>query len=114
MAYNDRTTLKPQYGVGQVNTFATQVYGWMTVGLALTALVAWFIFKSGLYTAVLPFWWVTALGTFAIALAISSSLNKISFSGLATLFLAYSALEGVFFGSILPGFAAAFGGQIIW
>ncbi|MCH9634407.1 MAG: Inner membrane protein YbhL [Chlamydiae bacterium] len=114
MAYNDRITIKPQSGVGQVNTFATQVYGWMTAGLALTAFVAWFIYKTGLYHAVLPFWWITAIGTFAIAMTISSRLNQISFSGLATLFLAYSALEGVFFGSVLPGFAAAFGGQIIW
>lgn len=112
--YNDRRTFRSPSNVGQVNTFATQVYGWMTIGLALTAFVAWFIFKSGLYHAILPFWWVTAIGTFALGMCFSTMINKLSFTGLATLFLAYSALEGVFFGSVLPGFAAAFGGQIIW
>ncbi len=112
--YNDRTTLSSQSGVGQVNTFATQVYGWMTIGLSLTAFVAWFVFKSGLYHAILPFWWVAAIGTFGIGMCFSTMINKLSFSGLACLFLGYSVLEGVIFGSVLPGFAAAFGGQIIW
>lgn len=114
MAIFDRIYPKSQSDVGQVNTFATQVYGWMTIGLSVTAFVAWFIFQSGLYTKILPFWWITAIGTFVIGMAISTRMNRISFSGLATLFIAYSALQGVFFGSVLPGFAAAFGGQIIW
>lgn len=114
MAIHDRNYLRSQTSVGQVNTFATQVYGWMTIGLSVTAFVAWFIFKTGIYAALLPFWWVTALGTFAIAMAISTRINRISFSNLATLFLTYAVLQGISFGSILPGFAAAFGGQIIW
>lgn len=114
MSFNDRNTIRATSTTTQINTFATQVYSWMTIGLGVTAFVAWFIFKTGLYHAILPFWWVTALGTMGIAMAISSSINRISFSGLATLFLSYSALEGVFFGSILPGFASVFGGQVIW
>ncbi len=114
MAIQDRNYLKSPSSVGQINTFATQVYAWMTVGLGVTAFIAWFIFKTGLYAKILPFWWVCALGTFAIAMSISTLIQRISFSSLAALFIAYSAIEGIFFGSILPGFAAAFGGHIIW
>lgn len=112
MSIHDRNYVKTT--TAQINTFATQVYSWMTIGLGVTAFVAWFVFKTGLYQAILPFWWVTAIGTFVIAMNISSRINRISFSGLASLFIAYSALEGVFFGSVLPGFAAMFGGQVIW
>ncbi len=116
MAIYDRQYVKPRSReeIQNVNTFATQVYGWMTIGLAFTAFIAWFVFRTGLYVKLMPFWWVTALGTFIIAMAISSSIQRISFTGLATLFMAYSGLEGVFFGTALPGFAAAFGGGVIW
>ncbi len=32
-----------------VQAFMSQVYGWMTVGLLLTAFVAWYSVSSGLY-----------------------------------------------------------------
>ncbi len=117
MTFNNRNTIESSSSradTSHVNTFATQVYGWMSVGLALTAFIAWFVFKTGLYAKLLPFWWVTAIGTFAIAMMISSRMSSLSFTGLASLFLGYAALEGIFFGCMLPGFAAAFGGQVIW
>lgn len=114
MSFHERNYVNARPSATQINTFATQVYAWMTVGLSLTAFVAWFVFSTGLYKALLPFWWVTSLGTFLIGMSMSTMIQRISFSGLATLFLAYSALQGIFFGSVLPGFAAAFGGQIIW
>ena len=53
-------------------------------------------------------------GTLGIAMAINFSINRISIAGAAGLFLLYAALEGVLFGTILPVFAAAYGGQVIW
>ncbi len=117
MSFNNRNIFKsaaPQVDTATVNTFATQVYGWMSIGLALTAFVAWFVFKTGLYIKLYPYWWVMAIGTFIISMSMVSMINKLSFTALAGLFLSYTALEGVFFGCLLPGYAAAFGGQIIW
>ncbi|MCH9632824.1 MAG: Inner membrane protein YbhL [Chlamydiae bacterium] len=117
MSFNQRNVFKstkPQVSVEGVNSFATQVYGWMSVGLALTAFVAWFTFKTGLYIKLMPFWWVTAIGTFLISMGMVSMINRLSFTALAGMFLSYASLQGIFFGCMLPGYAAAFGGQIIW
>jgi len=97
-----------------VSSFASRVYGWMTIGLLLTAAISMLMYQTGAYIAFLPFWWVAALGTFGIGLAINFLVQRLSFTGLAGLFLAYSGLQGVFFGTILPLYAAAFGGQVIW
>lgn len=97
-----------------VSSFATKVYAWMAIGLALTALVAYGVFKSGLYLSLLPYWWMLAFGTLGIAMAISTMLQKLSVPALALLFIAYAAMEGVFFGTLLPSYAAAYGGGVIW
>lgn len=96
------------------NSFATKVYAWMAIGLALTAVIAYAIFKSGLYVALMPYWWVLAFATLGIALIASSMIQKLSVPALALLFIAYAAIEGVFFGTLLPSYAAAYGGGVIW
>lgn len=100
--------------IEQTNSFAQRVYGWMTLGLLTTALVAFGVVKSGLVMALLPYWWLTALGTLGIAMAINGMMHRIQFSTMATLFLVYSGLQGVFFGTFLPLYAAAFGGEVVW
>lgn len=97
-----------------IATFSNRVYGWMTVGLALTAAIALFVYASGLYVALMPFWWIWAFGTLGIAIAINATIQKSSVATMTGLFLAYAALEGLFFGTVLPGFAAAYGGGAIW
>lgn len=97
-----------------IGSFSSRVYGWLSIGLALTALVAYFIYQSGAYLKLLPFWWVLAFGTLGIAMVINFAIKKISIPTMAMLYLAYAGLEGVFFGTILPAFAAAHGGQVIW
>lgn len=97
-----------------VNTFAGRVYGWMSIGLGFTAVIAYLIFRSGAYMALMPFWWVWAFGTFGVAMAINAGLNRFSIPTVVTLFLAYAGLEGILFGTILPVFAAAYGGGVIW
>lgn len=107
---NSRNTVEVQ----AVNTFTTQVYGWMTIGLALTAFIAWFVYQTGAFIKLMPFWWVTAFGTLGIAMAINAGIKRFAFSTMVFLFLAYAALEGLFFGTVLPVYAAAYGGQVIW
>lgn len=102
------------YDREQASQFSSRVYGWMSIGLAVTAAIAYAIYASGAYMVLMPFWWVWTFGTLGIAMAINFSINRISIAGAAGLFLLYAALEGVLFGTILPVFAAAYGGQVIW
>jgi FtsH-binding integral membrane protein len=97
-----------------LNAFTTKVYGWMSIGLAFTALVAYFVYATEAYQKLVSFWWFFGIATFSIALIISTAIERLSVPFLALLFLAYSGLEGVFFGILLPGFAKAFGGEVIW
>ena len=111
MALYDRTTI---HDAGQISSFTSRVYGWMTAGLGLTATVAYMLWKSGVYMTLMPFWWLWAFGTLGIAMAINFSINRISIGGMIGLLLAYAGLEGLLFGTMLPLFAAAYGGQVIW
>lgn len=107
----DRQTIYPQT---DVKAFSNRVYGWMALGLSFSAVVAYLIFRSGAYIALMPFWWVWAFGTLGVAMAMNVALHRFSIATVATLFMAYAGLEGIMFGTILPGFAATFGGQVIW
>lgn len=97
-----------------VGSFSSRVYGWMAIGLGLTAVIAYSLYASGIYLKLLPFWWVWSIGLFGVAIAISSSISKISTQGAVALFLTYAGLEGILFGTTLPAFAAAYGGEVIW
>lgn len=97
-----------------VSSFATKVYAWMAIGLALTAIVAYGVFKSGIYISLIPYGWMLAFATLGIALVISSMIQKLSVPALALLFIAYAGIEGVFFGTLLPSYASAYGGGVIW
>ncbi|MFT4552267.1 MAG: FtsH-binding integral membrane protein [Chlamydiales bacterium] len=98
----------------QVSTFATRVYGWMAVGLALTAFIAYTIFKTGAYISILPYAWLCGLATLGIAFTMGGMLERLSFTSMTGLFLSYAAVQGVFFGAVLPIYAASYGGGVIW
>lgn len=109
---NRRTTIQE---VQAVNTFTTQVYGWMTIGLVLTAVIAWAVYYTGLFVKLMPIWWLLGIANFGVALLIQRGLRQNSaFSSLMSLFLTYAGIEGLFFGTLLPVYAASFGGQVIW
>jgi FtsH-binding integral membrane protein len=97
-----------------LSAFTTKVYGWMSIGLAFTALVAYFVYASGAYQKLISYWWFFGIATFGIALVISTAIERLTVPFLALLFLAYAGLEGIFFGILLPGYASAFGGEVIW
>ncbi|MCX6994656.1 MAG: Bax inhibitor-1/YccA family protein [Chlamydiae bacterium] len=97
-----------------VSTFSTKVYGWMSLGLAVTAITAWFIWTTGLYSMLMPFWWLMGLTTLGIGLMISFRLETMQLTTLASLFLAYAFVEGLFFGTVLPAYAISYGGGVIW
>src|SRR2546421_5946608 len=106
------------YGTSAVVArFMNNVYAWMAAGLALTAVVAWWISSQGQYLSTifnrgsLIFLFVVEIG---LVIAISYAVNKIS-AGVATaLFLLYAAINGLTFSAIflvyrLPDIAIAFG-----
>ena len=97
-----------------VGTFSSRVYGWMAIGLGFTASIAYLVFRTGLFMKLMPFWWVITLATFGIAMGFNASVQKFTIGGVVGMFLAYAGLQGLMFGTILPVFAAAYGGQVIW
>lgn len=113
MTLFDRNTIQVQEA-RDVGIFSTRVYGWMAIGLAFTAVIALLIIQTGAYVKLMPLWWLWALGTLGIAVAIQRSVQRSSIQTVVALFLAYAGLEGLMFGTILPAFAAAYGGQVIW
>ncbi|HEV8603913.1 MAG TPA: Bax inhibitor-1/YccA family protein [Tepidisphaeraceae bacterium] len=88
---------------GVVARFMNNVYAWMAAGLALTAVVAWWVstqrqyFATIFHPGTLIFLFVVEIG---LVMAISYAVNKIS-AGVATaLFLLYAAINGLVFSSI--------------
>jgi len=85
-------------------SFLTQVYGWMTSGLAVTALVAWALVANPELMKAL----VGGQGRFLLliglqlgaVIALSAAFQRLSFTAAASLFLLYSALTGVTFSTL--------------
>jgi FtsH-binding integral membrane protein len=83
----------------RVGAFLRVVYGWMCVGLAITAIVAWFIATSpALVMAVAanrPLFWGLVIAQLGIVLVLSSRVQHLAASTASLLFIAYSGLTGV-------------------
>ena len=92
----------------RVTGFLRVVYGWMAVGLTLTAIVAWMVASSEtlVYTIAtnrLLFWglFIAQLG---VVFFLSARVQRLAPGIAATLFLAYSALTGLTFSIILVAY----------
>lgn len=91
-----------------VATFMNAVYAWMCVGLATTAVVAWWvstqpqlmqrIYGSGMYLLLF-------LATLGLVVAITYAINRISAAMATGLFLLYSALMGLLLSGIFVVYA---------
>jgi FtsH-binding integral membrane protein len=83
----------------RVTVFLRAVYGWMAVGLAITAGTAWLIAGSpalvvAIATNRLLFWGL--VGTqFGLVLVLAARVDRLAASTAALLFVLYSALTGV-------------------
>ena len=85
-------------------TFLPKVYGWMTAGLALTAIAALFTLASQdllnlIFGNRLVFYGLI-IGELGLVIALSAAINRISAMVATLMFLGYSALNGVTFASI--------------
>ncbi|MFA3760285.1 Bax inhibitor-1/YccA family protein [Yersinia sp. 2544 StPb PI] len=87
-----------------IQAYMAQVYGWMTCGLLLTAVVAWYAANT---PAILNFIFssqITFFGLIIVQLGlvfvISGMVNRLSGSMATSLFMLYSALTGLTISSI--------------
>jgi FtsH-binding integral membrane protein len=89
----------------QVSTFLAAVYRWMCVGLAVTALTAWFVASTpGLATWIAtnrPVFWTLVIAQLGIVFTLSARVERMAPSLASLLFLVYSALTGVTLSFIL-------------
>ena len=92
-------------------SFLTSVFGWMFLGLALTAGIAAYVAAS---TDMLdwleenPFAYLGMfLGMIGLVVAISAGINKISFSVAVFLFALFAAVNGFIFSAILEAYTTA-------
>jgi FtsH-binding integral membrane protein len=89
----------------RVTAFLRTVYGWMCVGLAVTAVVAFYVAGSAaLASAILTNRWLF-LGLFAVQLGVvvvlSGGVSRLSPGTATLLFLGYSALTGITIATVL-------------
>lgn len=82
----------------RVQTYMSHVYGWMTVGLLLTALVAWYA-STNLQLLQLLYrgMWVLLIAELGLVFVISGFINRLSGAAATTLFMLYSVLNGCTF-----------------
>lgn len=84
--------------------FMQKVYGWMLGGLGLTGLIAYYVYSSGLYIQLAPYMLFIALATLGIVLFLSFRIDKMTSNTAMISFIVYSALNGVFFSTILAAY----------
>lgn len=88
-----------------------QVYGWMTVGLLLTAFVAWYAANSAAVMELLFTNRVFLIGLIiaqlALVIVLSAMIQKLSAGVTTMLFMLYSALTGLTLSSIFIVYTAA-------
>ncbi|MGP1939238.1 MAG: Bax inhibitor-1/YccA family protein [Arsenophonus sp. ET-DL9-MAG3] len=82
-----------------IQIYMAQVYGWMTVGLLLTAFVAWYaINNSNVITYLNTHSWILMtliIAEFALVIGLSFLLSKLSGMLATAMFMLYSLLTGL-------------------
>ena len=98
--------LRPIQGLSQSQIaesqvqFMQKVYAWMVGGLGITGLLAYYIFDSGLWMSLAPYNLFIGLATLGLVFFLSFRIDKISATTATGIFIAYAALNGLFFSSI--------------
>ncbi len=102
-----------------VGAFMRRVYNWMAGGLALSALVSWFVATSPAALGVLfsvdargvaspsMWFWAAIIGEFGLVLALSAGIRRLAVGTAAALFVLYAALNGVTLAMVLLAYTGA-------
>jgi uncharacterized protein len=107
----DRAFTTPYAADERVTIFLRAVYGWMALGLAVTAATAWFIASSEnmVFTIIQnrALFWGVMIAQLGIVVWLSARVQHMAPGMAASLFLLYSGLTGVTFAVILYAFTQA-------
>lgn len=94
-----------------IGAFFASVYKWMTLAMALTALVAWRAAGSSAFIEYLAthsgFFWLLVIAQFALVIALAGWAQRMSRPAAIAAFLAYAALTGLTFSTIFVLYTAA-------
>ena len=94
-----------------LQTYMAQVYGWMTVGLLLTAFIAWYAANSSAFMELLYtnriFFFGLVIVQLAVVFVLSGLVNRLSAGVMTTLFMLYSVLTGLTLSSIFIIYTAS-------
>src|SRR6266851_6267480 len=93
---------------GGTTAFLNAVYGWMCVGLLVTAATAWFTASSPALVRTMlangPLFWVLAFVQLGLVVVLSARVQQLSRTTAATLFVVYSLLTGITLSFVLLAF----------
>jgi hypothetical protein len=83
----------------QTAIFMRAVYGWMTIGLGITAVTAWMVASSPAVMRVVltnaPIFWGVMIVQFALVAVLATRVDRLAPAVASALFLGYSALTGL-------------------
>jgi FtsH-binding integral membrane protein len=103
-----RTFSTPYAADERVSAFLRSVYGWMAVGLLITAAIAYLVAGSPELVVTIArnraLFWGLMLAQIGIVVWLSARVQKMSPGLASTLFIAYSALTGVTLSFVLLAF----------
>lgn len=99
--------------IGYARSFVANVFSWMFVALAITALTAWGFAESGMVTSLFSqgklnvLGWIVMLAPLGLVFALSAGINRFSVATLTLLFVLYSVLMGMSMSFILLAFTGS-------
>jgi uncharacterized protein len=98
------TYLSPEAVAQEQAAFMTQVYGWMTVALLITASVSiWTASSEAMISLIFgnrAVFWGLIIGELLLVMALSGMVNRVSATVATAMFIGYSALNGLTLASI--------------
>ena len=102
--YNPNELYTDSRPISVSNTFFQQVYLWMTAGLGVTALAAFFMLNSASAQELIfgnrMVFYGLIFGELGLVMFMSTAINRISATTATLMFLGYSALNGITFAAI--------------
>ncbi|WP_029916713.1 Bax inhibitor-1/YccA family protein [Pelobacter seleniigenes] len=102
--YNPNELYTDSRPISVSNTFFQQVYLWMTAGLGVTALAAFFMLNSASAQQLIfgnrMVFYGLIFGELGLVMFMSTAINRISAATATLMFLGYSALNGITFAAI--------------
>jgi uncharacterized protein len=104
----DTAFSRPYASDERVTTFLRSVYGWMAAGLAITALVAYFVAASPAIVFTIarnrPLFWGLMIAQLGLVVWLSARVRTMAPATASLLFMVYSALTGLTMSFVLLAF----------